>query len=71
MWMGDRPQPALDFRPEYQPTEKDLESPAFNAIWNAIKKWDIQKDEGQGYSNATGTHVMYIIRSLREIGVEI
>lgn len=26
-----------------EPTSKDLISPEFNAIWEAIKRWDIQR----------------------------
>jgi hypothetical protein len=50
-----------------EPTSIDLASPEFNAIWEAIKKWDIQRAEGEGYANATGTDVMIILNALRKI----
>ena len=55
-----------------EPIEKDLESPEFNAVWNAIKKWDIDRGIEQtlnrsNYSGATGTDVMTILNSLKEI----
>ena len=50
-----------------EPTSTDLISPEFNAIWEAIKKWDIQRTEGEGYAHATGTDVMIILNALKEI----
>jgi len=50
-----------------EPTEKDLASPEFNAIWNAIKKWDIERSPNDGYADATGTDVMIILNALREL----
>lgn len=55
-----------------EPTQKDLESPAFNAIWNAIKNWDIDRGENGpdkrcNYSGATGTDVMAILKELGKI----
>ncbi len=49
-----------------EPTAHDLESPLFNAIWSAIKGWDIERLPGEGYANANGTDVMAIIDSLKE-----
>jgi hypothetical protein len=47
-----------------EPTCQDLISPRFNAVWNAIKGWDIQRKDGEGYAGATGTDVMTILNSL-------
>lgn len=51
--------------PSIDPTEKDLNSPEFNAIWNVIKEWDIQRNKYAGYAGATGTDVMAILNALR------
>jgi hypothetical protein len=48
-----------------EPTKEDLESPIFNAVWNAIKKWDIQREYGKGYAGATGTDVMTILEAIK------
>ncbi len=60
-----------------EPTKEDLESKEFNAVWEAIKKWDIGKlypDEakktGRMYSSATGTDVMTILNALKNIQCE-
>lgn len=52
-----------------EPTSKDLISPEFNAVWEAIKKWDIERNYGEGYSGATGTDVMIILNALRKINM--
>lgn len=53
------------------PSPVDLCSPEFEAIWSAIKGWDISR-EGSGpyalYSGATGADVMHILLALRESG---
>lgn len=36
----------------------------FNAIWEAIKGWDIERKRGEGYAGATGTDVRAIQNSL-------
>ena len=36
----------------------------FDAVWNAIKGWDIQRTPGQGYAGATGTDVATILDAL-------
>lgn len=46
------------------PTSEELESPRFNAVWNAIKKWDIEREPGDGYAGATGTDVCTILDAL-------
>ena len=47
-----------------EPTSNDLISPEFNAVWEAIKKWDLGREEGLGYAHATGTDVMIILSAL-------
>lgn len=48
-----------------EPTEKDLQSPVFNVIWQAIKKWDIERKEGDGRAGATGTDVKMILNEIK------
>lgn len=50
-----------------EPTAQDLIKPEFEAIWNAIKKWDLERNEGEGYAGATGTDVMAILDSIKDI----
>ena len=50
-----------------EPTSIDLISSEFNAVWEAIKKWDIQRIEGEGYAHATGTDVMIILNALKKL----
>jgi len=49
------------------PTAEDLEKPAFKAIWNVIKGWDIQRSYGTGYASANGTDVMTILNAIKQI----
>ena len=51
------------------PTPEMLEDPDFNAIWEAIKTWDISVPEVYGnlYSGATGNHVRRILDALKEV----
>lgn len=63
-WQGsvaEQPQPK--FR---DPTERELESPMFNAIWDAIKGWDISRTSNGLYSGATGTDVCIILDALNK-----
>lgn len=46
------------------PTKDDLQTPEFNAVWNAIKRWDIDRGLNEGWSHATGTDVMTILNAL-------
>lgn len=48
-----------------EPTKKDLDDTVFEAIWQAIKDWDIQRTQGGGYAGATGTDVMTILGVVR------
>ncbi len=43
------------------PTDKDLESPIFNAIFDCIKTWDVNVPERyHGYCGANGSHAKII-----------
>lgn len=53
-----------------EPTAEDLNDPEFNAIWQAIKGWDIERNPGAGYAGATGTDVMSILTALRALRSE-
>jgi len=46
------------------PTEKEMESPEFKAIFNLIKRWDIGIVK-QGYTRGNGTHVKLILDTLK------
>jgi hypothetical protein len=47
------------------PTEQDLKSPLFEAIWQAIKNWDVNVPSSYGgYCGATGSHVKIILDSI-------
>lgn len=49
------------------PTEKELESLEFNAVWNVIKSWDVNIPEFyEGYCGANGSHVVLITRAIKE-----
>ena len=49
------------------PTESDLRDPQFEAIWQVIKSWDVNIPEFySGYCGATGSHVMLILRAIRD-----
>jgi len=60
-WVGGQSR----FNPD--PTEDDIYSPEFDAIWQVIKGWDIQREEGAGYAGANGTDVMTILHALRTL----
>jgi hypothetical protein len=38
----------------------------FNAVWEAIKGWDIQRTPGAGYAGATGDDVCTILEAIAE-----
>lgn len=46
------------------PTAADLEEPQFNAVWEAIKGWDLERTPNAGYADATGNDVMHILIAL-------
>lgn len=47
------------------PTPADLDDPFFEVIWQAIKGWDLAREQGQLYSGATGNDVMHVLNALR------
>lgn len=50
------------------PTPEMLSSPRFEAIWQAIKSWDINVPEAYGgYCGATGNHVRAILDALAKV----
>lgn len=50
------------------PTDKELNDPIFNAIWQTIKSWDINAPEYySGYCGANGSHAVLIYRQIREV----
>lgn len=51
------------------PTPEMLETPEFNAVWKAIKTWDICVPEVDGdlYSGATGNHVKCILDAISKV----
>lgn len=50
------------------PTEAELNSVAFNAIWKAIKSWDVNVPEFyEGYCGANGSHVALILHELENV----
>lgn len=48
---------SYDVRKGYPPDK-------FDAVWNVIRGWDIQRTPGDGYAGATGTDVAAILDSL-------
>lgn len=50
------------------PSEKMLESPEFNALWDIIKHWDINvSDYYKGYCGGNGSHVTLLLEALMKI----
>lgn len=49
------------------PTEDQLNSKEFEAVWQTIKSWDINVPSSyEGYCGATGSHVAAILNALTE-----
>lgn len=47
------------------PTPEMLESPEFEAVWQCLRRWDINvPDAYAGYCGATGNHVRAILDAL-------
>lgn len=46
------------------PTPEMLATPEFEAVWRAIKSWDIGTPHYNGYCGATGNHVRAILDAL-------
>lgn len=54
------------------PTPEMLDDPAFNAIWNAIKSWDVNVPHVYGgYCGAEGNHVRAILDALALAGLRV
>ena len=60
------------------PKEEELKSESFDAVWDAIKEWDISTEEdiepNTGtplYTIAEGNHVCRILDSLRNRGFNV
>ena len=50
------------------PTEEMLKDPLFDAIWRAIKRWDINVTEAYaGYCSATGNHARVIFEAVQPV----
>lgn len=39
----------------------------FNAVWEAIKGWDLQREGDSGYAGATGDDVCSILEALEDL----
>lgn len=67
VWYVGEPISSEPLKPRHwpDPTPEMLEDPKFNAIWSAIKTWDINVPEAYGgYCGATGNHVRAILDAL-------
>lgn len=51
------------------PTAEDQKDPAFEAIFQVIKTWDLERAPGAGLSHGNGTDVMSILSALRAAGL--
>ncbi len=59
---------SIERRDMPSPTKEEMESDEFNAIWDIIKKWDINvPDYYNGYAGGNGSHVKLILDSLKPI----
>lgn len=67
-----RPEKPVDMMiPWADPSPEELKTPEFEAVWQAIKTWDINVPEAySGYCGATGNHVKKILDALRQIESE-
>lgn len=55
--------------PWHDPEPDELNSPEFEAIWQTIKRWDINvPDVYAGDCGATGNHVVAILHALQKAG---
>lgn len=45
--------------------EPDYGTAAFDAVWEVVRPWDIERVSGKGYAGATGTDVQIILDALR------
>jgi hypothetical protein len=49
------------------PTERDLDDLWFEAIWQAIKGWDMSREANGLYCGATGNDVCHILRAIQPL----
>lgn len=50
------------------PTEEELKHPIFEAIWQTIKRWDVNvPDYYSGYCGANGSHVKLILDAIEPL----
>ena len=60
----------MSFHSMPNPTEEDLQDPEFEAVWQVVKKWDINvPDYYEGYCGGNGSHVMLLLIALRKARV--
>ncbi len=57
--------PQAEPRTGNQPAWGD--DPLGDAIWEAIKRWDLEREPGAGYAGSTGTDVLTIIAAVRPL----
>lgn len=63
--MREEAPPGMRAIPWPDPTSKMLATPAFEAVWQCIKGWDIGVgDAYRGYCGATGNHVRAILDAI-------
>jgi hypothetical protein len=67
------PKPTLDERREWRsPSVEETKTPIFNAIWDVIKRWDVNvPDQYEGYCGANGNHVIQIMESVNSAIAEM
>lgn len=50
------------------PTDEQIASPLFQAIWSVLKSWDVNVPEFyDGYCGANGSHVLLIMNSINGV----
>jgi hypothetical protein len=49
------------------PTPEMLATPQFEAVWQAIKGWDLKREDAAGYAGATGNDVRRILDALQAL----
>jgi hypothetical protein len=59
------------FEPLPNPSEEDLKNPTFNAIFQAIKTWDVNVPNSYvGYCGLNGSHVKIILDAINSVPVQ-
>jgi hypothetical protein len=56
--------PPKNYLSKPSPSEKEMSSDEFKAIWNIIKNWDIKTENDYGYSSGNGSHVKLLLDAL-------